>query len=424
MSPHRRRTKVLGLLAIALAMPAMALLVEANANRMDPVRVHNSAILIDGHNDIPQALLDDGFDLAEDGRGRYDTDLDRLRQGGVTAAFLSIYVDTALADRGEPYAPRARALVGAVARQAERHADRMFIATTAADVERAKKEGRFAALLGLEGAHALEGSLEVLRELHAAGVRYVTLTHTRSNEFADSAGSWRESDPAKLAALRVHGGLSDRGRELVAEMNRLGVLVDVSHVSDETVADVLEVARAPVIASHSGARALADVRRNIPDDLLKAIGAKGGVVMVNFHSAFLDPAVGPGVDGWATLQGKEQEALAARYGRGEQYARALYQVMRFGQQPSTTLDRVADHIEHIARVAGVDAVGLGSDFDGDILPPWELGDVSRFPNLTADLRYHGWDRDAIHKALGGNTLRVMRAAERVAAEGTTDGQPR
>lgn len=422
MRPTRRRYQVLGLLAIALALPALALLVEANANRMDPRRVHHSAIVLDGHNDIPQALLDDGFDLAEDGRGRYDTDLDRLRQGGVTGAFLSIYVDGALADRGEPYAPRARALVAAVRAQAERHPDRILLATTAADVVRAKQEGRFAALMGLEGAHALEGSLDVLRELHAAGVRYVTLTHTRSNEFADSAGSWRESDPAKLAALRLHGGLSPRGVELVAELNRLGVLVDVSHVSDETVADVLEVSRAPVIASHSGARALADVHRNLPDDLLRAIGAKGGVVMVNFHSAFLDPAVRDGMLAWTARQGEQQDALAARYGRGEQYARALYQVMRFGQQPATSLDRVADHIEHIARVAGVDAVGIGSDFDGDILPPWELDDVARLPNLTADLRFHGWDRDALHKVLGGNALRAMRAAERVAAEASPAGR--
>lgn len=417
MSPHRRRFRVLALLGIAIAMPAMALLVEATADRNDPMRIHQGAILLDGHNDIAQALLDDGFDLAEDGRGRYDTDLDRLRQGGVTGAFLSIYVDTALADRGEPYAPRARALVAAVRQQVERHPDRMLLATTAADVERAKREGRFAALMGLEGAHALEGSLDVLRELAAAGVRYVTLTHTRSNAFADSAGSWRETDPAKLAALRVNGGLSPAGRELVAEMNRLGVLVDVSHASDETVADALEASRAPIIASHSSARALADVRRNLPDDLLRAIGAKHGVVMVNFHSAFLDDALRPQSLAWATLQGEEQSALAARYGRGEQYARALYQVMRFGQQPSTTLDRVTDHIEHVARVAGVDSVGIGSDFDGDILPPWELGDVARFPNLTADLRFHGWDRDAIRKVLGGNALRVMRAAEKVAAEG-------
>ena len=416
MSPLRRRIKVLGLLAIAVAMPAMALLVEATANRMDPMRIHQSAILIDGHNDIPQAILDDGFDLAEDGRGRYDTDLDRLRHGGVTGAFLSIYVDTALADRGEPYAPRARALIAAVRGQAERHPDRITLATTAADVLQAKRDGKLAVLMGLEGAHALEGSLDVLREFQAAGVRYVTLTHTRSNEFADSAGSWRETDPTKLAALRVHGGLSDRGRELVAEMNRLGVLVDVSHVSDETVADALAASRAPLIASHSGARALCDVRRNLPDDLLKAIGAKGGVVMVNFHSAFIDPTVGPAIREWAVRQGEQQDALLARYGRGEQYARALYQVMRFGQQPATSLDRVTDHIEHIARVAGVGAVGIGSDFDGDILPPWELDDVARFPNLTADLRFHGWDRDAIHKVLGGNTLRVMRAAERVAAE--------
>lgn len=419
MSPKRRRLKALGLLVLAAVLSGLMLLSEATKRRMDPQRIHRDALVVDGHNDIPQALLDDGFDLAEDGRGRYDTDLERLRQGGVTGAFLSIYVDGALADRGEPYAPRARALIAAVRAQVERHPDRMLLATTAADVERAKREGRFAALMGLEGAHALEGSFDTLREFAAAGVRYVTLTHTRSNEFADSSGRYRETDPAKIAALRLHGGLSDRGRALVAELNRLGVMVDVSHASDETVAAALAASRAPVIASHSGARALADVRRNLPDDLIAAIGAKGGVVMVNFHSAFLDPAVRAGTDAWAERLGVEQDALRAEYGRGERYARTLFQRMRFGPQPQASLDRVVDHIEHIARVAGVDAVGLGSDFDGDILPPSELDDVSRLPKITADLRHHGWDRDAIRKVLGGNVLRVMRAVERAAADGKT-----
>lgn len=399
---------------MVVALPAIALLVEARAARMDPKRVHHSAIVIDGHNDVPQALLDDRFDLAEDGRGRYDTDLDRLRQGGVGGLFFSIYVDTALADRGQSYTARARALIAAVQGQVVAHPDRLLLATTAADIERAHRAGKIAALMGLEGAHSLEGSLDVLREFHAAGVRYVTLTHTRSNEFADSSGPYRKSDPAEVAAYRLHGGLSDRGRELVAEMNRLGILVDVSHTSDETVTDVLETSRTPIIASHSGARALADVRRNIPDDLLVAIGARHGVVMVNFYSAFLDGTSRAATDVWAEQLGAVQEEALAAHGHGEVYARTVHQRMRFGPQPATSLDRVIDHIEHIARVAGVEAVGLGSDFDGDILPPWELDDVARFPKLTAALLRAGWTRESIHKVLGGNTLRVLRAAEQVA----------
>ena len=418
-TPHRDRRGLVFVTAFTMVvLPLVALVFEARASRSDPRRVHAAAILIDGHNDIPQAMLDDGFDLAEDGRGRYDTDLDRLAAGGVTGVYFSIWVDPGLRKKGKDYAPRARALIAAVRSAVERHPDRMLLATTAAEVRRAKVEHRLAALLGLEGAHALEGRFANLAEFHAAGVRYVTLTHTNSNEFADSAGSWRETSPARLAALRVNGGLSPAGRELVAEMNRLGVLVDVSHVSDETLAQVLEVSRAPVIASHSSARALADVRRNIPDALLAGIGANGGVVMVNFYSGFLDTRKRTDLEAWIQLQGAtEVEALAA-HGHGEDYARALYQRLRYGTQPAAALDRVLDHIEHVARVAGVEHVGLGSDYDGSILPPAELEDVSQFPRVTAGLMRRGWTPEAVKKVLGENTLRVMEAAERAGASAT------
>lgn len=409
-----RRASLFVTVFAAVLLPLVALVYEAHAARFDPARVHAGAILIDGHNDIPQAMLDDGYDLAEDGRGRYDTDLARLAQGGVSGLFFSIWVDPALRADGKEYAPRARALIGAVRDAVARHPDRMLLATTAAEVRRAKAEHKLAALMGLEGAHALEGRLATLAEFHAAGVRYVTLTHTNSNEFADSAGSWREMSPARLAALRVNGGLSPLGRELIAEMNRLGMLVDVSHASDEAVAQAVEASRAPVIASHSSARALADVRRNLPDDLLRRIGAKGGVVMVNFYSGFLDTGLRPDLDAWlARLSATEVEALEA-HGHGPDYARALYQRLRYGVQPAAAIDRVLDHVEHVARVAGADHVGLGSDFDGSILPPAELEDVSRFPRVTAGLMRRGWTPEAVRKVLGENTLRVMAAAEHAA----------
>ena len=413
---HDRRGRLFVTVFAAVLLPLAALVFEARAARSDPARVHAAAILIDGHNDIPQAMLDDGYDLAEDGRGRYDTDLDRLAAGGVTGVFFSIWVDPGLRKKGQDYAPRARALIGAVRDAVAPHPDRMLLATTAADVRRAKAEHRLAALMGLEGAHALEGRFANLQEFHDAGVRYVTLTHTNSNEFADSSGSWREASPARIEALRVNGGLSPLGRELVAEMNRLGMLVDLSHPADETVAAVLDVTRAPVIASHSSARALADVRRNLSDDLLTRIGQNGGVVMVNFYSGFLDAGLRADLDGWIQRQSAaEVEALEA-HGHGEDYARALYQRLRYGTQPAAPLDRVLDHVEHVARVAGAEHVGLGSDFDGSILPPAELDDVSRFPRVTAGLMRRGWTPEAVRQVLGGNTLRVMEAAERIAAQ--------
>jgi membrane dipeptidase len=424
MSSADRDRRVLVFVTVfsAVLLPLTALVYEARAARSDPARVHAGAVLIDGHNDVPQAMLDDGFDLAEDGRGRYDTDLDRLRQGGVSGVFFSIWVDPALRKKGQDYAPRARALIGAVRAAVERHPDRMLLATTAADVRRAKAERRLAALMGLEGAHALEGRFATLAEFHAAGVRYVTLTHTNSNEFADSSGSWRENSPARLAALRENGGLSPLGRELVVEMNRLGMLIDVSHVSDETMAQVLDASVAPVIASHSSARALADVRRNIPDDLLARIGANGGVVMVNFYSGFLDTGLRQDLEGWIQRSSKaEVEALEA-HGHGAAYARALYQRLRYGTQPAARIDRVLDHIEHVAKVAGVEHVGLGSDFDGSILPPHELEDVSRFPRVTAGLMRRGWTPEAVKQVLGENTLRAMEAAERVAASARPQGR--
>jgi len=370
--------------------------------------LHRDALLMDGHNDVPSWILDYGFDLAMDGADprkrpaslywflgwalpapRGDaigthTDLARLRSGGVDAQWLSIWPHSDYVPRGPHEAgratARAMAMIEAVEEQLRRHPDALALARTAAEVRATVASGRIAVLLGLEGGHAIEGSLDTLRAFHARGVRYMTLTWSNGNEWADSSGD----EPR-------HGGLTDFGRDVVREMNRLGMLVDVSHVSDETFWDVLETTGAPVIASHSSARALADHPRNLSDEMLRAVAANGGVVMVNFSDLYLDP------------RKTRTWELAARWIAG------------FGR-PVTPLALLADHVEHVARVAGVDHVGLGSDFDGVPWLPEGMEDVSRFPNLTLELLRRGWAEGDLRKLLGENALRVMERAEAVSAE--------
>jgi membrane dipeptidase len=370
--------------------------------------LHREALVVDGHNDVPSWILDYGFDLAMDGadpslrpawhywllgsvlnvpRGdqiRTHTDLARLRAGGVDAQWLSIWVHPSHLPRGPGEAgratARAMAMIDAVDEQLRRHAGALALARTASEVRAAAASGRIAVLLGLEGGHAIESSLDTLRAFHARGVRYMTLTWSNGNDWADSSG-----DEAR------HGGLTGFGREVVREMNRLGMLVDVSHVSDDTFGDVLETTRAPVIASHSSARALADHPRNLSDEMLRAVAANGGVVMVNFGDLFVDPHK---TRSWE---------LAARWIAG------------LGR-PLTPLALLADHVEHVARVAGVDHVGLGSDFDGVPWLPAGMEDVSCFPNLTLELLRRGWSDEDLRKLLGENALRVMERAEAVATE--------
>jgi len=361
---------------------------------------------VDGHNDVPLWCVDYGFDLGMDGadpdkrsietqwvlgdllpevRGdalHNHTDLRRLREGGVDVQWLSIFVHSREVPRDASEAGRAvqRALdvIAVVEGQLERHSDAIELALGSADVERIVGEGRIAALLGLEGGHAIEANLDNLRELHGRGIRYMTLTWSNSNAWADSSGD----EPR-------HGGLSDFGREVVAEMNRLGVVVDVSHVSDETFFDVMETTRAPVMASHSSARALADNPRNMTDAMLRAVAENGGVVMINFGGTFIDPDFNPR---WKAI--------------------ARWVLSGGGARPP--LSKVADHVEHVIQVAGIDHVGLGSDFDGTLFLPEGLEDVSGFPNLTLELLRRGHDEQALRKILGGNALRVLAEVEAVA----------
>ncbi len=360
-------------------------------------RLHRDAIVIDGHNDVTSWMLDYGFDLGMDGADerktsaaiywvlgwllpkpagdelRTHTDLRRLRAGGVDAQFFSIFAHSDYAETPGASRQRALAMIEALRAQIVKHADQLELAGNAEDVRRIAASGRIAALMGLEGGHAIENDLANLRDFHALGVRYLTLTWSNTNDWADSSGD----EPR-------HGGLSDFGREVVREMNRLGMLVDVSHVSDETFWDALAVTTKPVIASHSSARALSDVPRNMSDEMLVAVAKNGGVVMVNFGGAFIDPRkAGTGRVLWDAL-------------------------LHLGPSP-VPLARLLDQFEHVARVAGEDHVGLGSDFDGTLFLPEGAGDVTGFSNLSAGLAARGWSDDAIRKLLGENTLRVLDA---------------
>jgi membrane dipeptidase len=359
--------------------------------------------LIDGHNDLAWELRealgrDAGLtDLAAP-VGFTHTDLPRLARGRVGAQFWSVYVPVSLA--GDAAVTATLEQIDFVRGMAARYPDALELALTAADVERIFKAGKVASLLGAEGGHSIGGSLGVLRMLYELGVRYMTLTHNANTGWADSA----TDEPAA-------GGLTGFGREVVAEMQRLGMLVDLSHVSAATMADALGAARAPVIFSHSSARALCDHPRNVPDEILAALPGNGGVCMVTFVPRFVSQQVWD----WE----RELEADMRRHGLDPEdrpaRARAREERARADPPPRATLAQVADHIEHVREAAGAGHVGIGSDFDGTEEVPDGLADVSCFPALVAELLDRGWAEADCARLAGGNVLRVMRAAEAFAA---------
>jgi len=378
--------------------------VEARA-----ARLHRAAIIVDGHDDIPMVLLGSRHDLGTSGT-RTHTDLARMKAGGITGEFFSIYVEADLATKPTPRGGgslrRAIDLVDVTYRQVERHPQDLLLATSAADIRRAKAEGKIAILMGIEGGHAIESSLHALRTLHRLGCRYMTLTHTNTNEWADSAGS---SAPPVVR----HHGLSPFGVEVVREMQRIGMLVDISHVSDETFWAVTKVAKAPIIASHSSARALADHKRNLSDDMLKAIAANGGVAMVNFWSMFLSSEFGAASRKWWAKNGKAYQELHAR-ARGDVLAfREARDHLRASTEPmpKVPLSVLIDHIEHVVKVAGIDHVGLGSDFDGVDDLPEGIDGIDGLPKITLELVKRGHSDEDVLKILGGNFLRAFEAAE-------------
>jgi membrane dipeptidase len=359
--------------------------------------------LIDGHNDLPWAVRT-GFALSLDSadiarpQPRLMTDIPRLKQGLVGGQFWSAYSPSAFEGRGAARVGWEQ--VDVVHRLVAKYPETFEMAGTADDVVRIHRAGRIASLIGLEGGHMIENSLGVLREFYARGVRYMTLTHSRNVDWADAATD----------TLR-HGGLTRFGEEVVREMNRLGMLVDLSHVSDSTMWDVLRVTEAPVIFSHSSSRRFTPHRRNVPDDVLVAVARNGGIVMVNYVSSFIHlPAYEHGQRAQGYERGLRQRGLDPNVVRD-----SLEAWYRANPEPRPSLAVVADHMDHIRAVAGVDHVGIGSDLDGIDTTPIGLEDVSTFPALIAELLRRGWSAEDAKKAAGLNALRVMRANEAVAA---------
>jgi len=401
---------LLAALLCAIATPAVA---DGYDDRV--AKVLRTTPLIDGHNDWPETLrehegekrwtidLTAGLDRVTP---RYDTDIARLRKGGVGGQFWSVYVDAALP--GLEQVKQTLEQIDLVHQIVARYPKDFAIARTAADVRRAHAAGRIASLIGVEGGGQIDASLSVLRAYHALGAGYLTLTHARTIAWADSA----TDDPR-------HAGLTPFGEAVVGELNRLGMLVDLSHVSEDTMRDALRVTRAPVIFSHSGARSVNDHPRNVSDDVLRLVAANGGVVMVDFAPVYVSDAYRR----WSADKAAEQARLNAPpfgglfIGQPDKAAAAMQAWLVAHPAPHVTLGQVADHIVHVAKVAGVDHVGIGSDFDGvgSVLPEG-LGDVSTYPALLAELMRRGWSDRDVAKLAGGNVLRVMAAAERVSAE--------
>ncbi len=366
--------------------------------------IHRRAIVVDTHNDITTPMTNDDFDLGGTPPTPYRTNIARMKQGGQTAQFFSLYIKPWYVAHGGA-ARRTLDMIDAVYRAVERHPNELMFATTAADIRRAKREGKIACLMGIEGGHAIENSLPTLREFYRLGVRYMTLTWNNTNDWADAGRGEKK-----------HNGLSNFGKEVVREMNRLGMLVDVSHVSDKTMSDALDVSTAPVIASHSSARALSNVPRNIPDDLLRKIAKNGGVVQINFYSYFIDAkTVGPQSDERGQKLRAQQEALSQKYRDDpERLSEEGDKLEAQNPLPPLPLSKLIDHIDHVVKVAGIDHVGLGPDFDGANDFPQGARDVSMFPNITYELLKRGYSELAIRKILGENLLRVMAKAELVA----------
>lgn len=367
--------------------------------------LHKQVPLIDGHNDYPWALrgIDPGRDLAKADITKpvpaLMTDIPRLRQGGVGGQFWSVYVPATM--QGKEAVRATLEQIDIVHRMTSRWPETFALALTAADVERAFKAGRIGSLIGMEGGHSIDNSLATLRMLYALGARYMTITHSANLPWADAS-----TDTAVL------GGLSRFGEEVIREMNRLGMLVDLSHVSADTMEDALRVSAAPVIFSHSSARAICNVPRNVPDSVLQLVPKNGGVVMVTFVPGFISQAVAE----FDARLSTHTQMLRSEFPNNTAYVNAGVERWRAeNPEPKATLAQVADHIDHIREVAGIDHIGLGADFDGITNVVVGLEDVSTYPALTAELLRRGYKDDDIKKILGLNVLRVMKQAERVAA---------
>jgi membrane dipeptidase len=376
----------------------LCLLLQADT-RFD--RLMRDLLIFDAHIDTPRYTVDEGYRWADE-HPYYETDIPRLKRGQVGAVLFGVYVEPQDYPQSQ-WLARTMEQIDAFHEEARRNPRDVEVALTADDIVRIRKAGKIAALVSLEGGHLIFDSPRLLRTYHRLGVRYMTLAHFRTNNWADSGTD-----------VAVHNGLSPLGREIVKEMNRVGMIVDVSHVSDKTVLDALETSRSPVIASHSSAKALCDIPRNMSDDILRAIGRKGGVVCINFHAGYLDKRaydVYIGNRESRVREVKEAMALHAANPAKWEIVRAILQ-RYYRLMPPVDAKQILRHIDHVAKVAGVDHVGLGSDFDGiSGMAPRGMEDVSKYPVLVKGLIEMGYSDGDIRKVMGENLLRVMRANE-------------
>jgi membrane dipeptidase len=419
---QRVSTMKLSQITSILLLSASTALAQTSAKPVSPETpisakaraIHDSALIVDTHADTPQRFLDENFDIGStnpDDVGHIS--LDKARRGNLGAEFFSIWVEPET-NQGH-YAQHTFDLIDSVYEQAAHHPDRMTMAFSVADIERAHREHKLAALMGIEGGHSIENDMRLLRDYYRLGVRYMTLSWSNTNEWADSSG---DIDDAKV---QHHNGLTDFGKQVVLEMNRLGMMVDISHVADKTFWDTIAITKAPVIASHSSARALVGAPRNMTDDMLRAVAKNGGVVQVNFFNAFDDETFRKDLE----AQRKDQAAAVKKYidHLKEQGKAVTYtdtdKIERewMAMIPRPPLKSLIDHIDHIAKVAGIDHVGLGSDFDGvSGATPQGIDSAADLPKITQALVDRGYSTEDIHKILGGNILRVFREVERVSHE--------
>jgi membrane dipeptidase len=379
---------------------------KADSTAEKAQKLHSSSIVVDTHDDTTQRFLDGKFDLgARSSKGSID--IPRMREGNLSAIFFSIWIPSKVT--GPEAVNRAMVQIDAVREQVRKHPDDLVLATTAADIREARKQGKIAALMGVEGGHMINSDLGVLRSFAALGVRYMTLTHSGNDEWADSS-----TDKAE------HNGLTAFGKDVVREMNRLGMMVDISHVSDKTFYDALEVSKAPLIASHSSCRAICDAPRNMTDQMIKDLAVKGGVIQINYHVGFLsqefrnaekvNPEINKAISAEVMKLCGDNEGCQLIEGD-----RITRQYVEQGKLPRVDYTKIIEHIDHAVKVAGVEHVGLGSDFDGANMP-YGMEDATRLPAITEALLKKGYSEGDVKKILGENTLRVMLEVERVSRE--------
>ena len=391
----------LGGLLVATSLPGDSISDKAR-------KLHFSSLVVDTHDDTTQLLLDPEFDLgARHASGSID--IPRMREGGLSAIFFSIWIPSKVT--GPAAVQKALDQIDAVREQVQRHPKDLLLATTAEQIRQARKDRKIAVLMGVEGGHMIASDLGVLRTFASLGVRYMTLTHSGNDEWADSS----TDKPA-------HNGLSDFGKEVVREMNRLGVIVDISHVSDKTFYDALEISKAPLFASHSSCRAICDAPRNLTDQMMKDLAARGGVVQINYHVGFLSQEFRNAEKADAKINEAIAQEVNKRCGGDANEGcmliegdRVTREYVAKGVLPRVEYTKIIEHIDHAVKVAGVEHVGLGSDFDGANMP-YGMEDATMLPKITAALLQKGYSESDVRKILGENTLRMMSEVERVSHE--------